>query len=194
MTYPGKLVLVVGAAGSGKGVLIKRAKEQHSEILFPITATTRAIRPGETEGNPYHFLTGEEFDARIEANDFIEWASIDGGKRYGTLKADVIPALTEGKLLLKEMEVQGVGQMRATLPKENIVTVYIDAGSWESLARRIKGRAPISDEELESRRLRYEYERAFKDEADHIVENFDGKFKEADASFEKIISSLLPSA
>lgn len=194
MTYPGRFVLVVGAAGSGKGVLIQRAKELHPEITFAVSSTTRAMRPNEKDGQPYRFLTKEEFEARIAAGEFLEWAAIDGGKLYGTPKAEVMPRLEEGKLVLKEMEPQGIDQVRKLLPKENLVTIYIDAGSWESLARRVQGRAPISDEELESRRLRYEYERVFKDEADYVVENFDGKFKAADADFEAILQKLLPSA
>jgi guanylate kinase len=194
MTYPGKLVLVVGAAGSGKGVLIQRAKELHPEIVFAVSSTTRAMRPTEHEGQPYRFLSKEEFETHIEAGEFLEWATIDGGKLYGTPKAEVIPALTAGKLVLKEMDIQGIEQVRKILPKENLVTIYIDAGSWESLARRVQGRAPISDEELESRRKRYEYERVFKDEADYVVENFDGKFKDADAAFEVTLQNLLPSA
>jgi guanylate kinase len=92
------------------------------------------------------------------------------------------------------MDIQGVNQIEALVPRENVVTVYIDAGGWDTLARRILGRAPVSAEELESRRLRYEYEKEFKSEADYIVENFDGRFKEADAAFEAIIRKLLPSA
>jgi guanylate kinase len=193
MTYPGKLVLVVGAAGSGKGVLIKRAREAHSEIVFAVSSTTRAMRPSESEGHPYHFIPKEEFEAQVETGGFIEWVSTDG-KLYGTQKQEVLPGLGKGALVLKEMEPRGISQIREILPKENIVTIYIDAGSWDTLARRITSRAPISDEELESRRVRYEYERTFKDEADFIVENFDGKFAEADEAFEKILVSLLPSA
>lgn len=194
MTYPGKLLLVVGAAGSGKGVLIKRAKEMYAEVVFAVSCTTRVIRPTESEGHPYHFLSKEVFEKCITENQFIEWASIDGGKLYGTLYEEIMPSLEQGKVVIKEMEIQGIRQIQNILPKENVVTIYIDAGSWDMLARRIQGRAPISDEELESRRLRYEYERTFKDEADYVVENFDGKFKEADAAFEQIIRSVLRSA
>lgn len=194
MAYLGKLVLVVGTAGSGKSALIRRAKEQHQEIVYPHTATTRAIRPGEVDGEHYRFLTKEDFEQRIEAGEFLEWASIDNGKLYGTPKDEVIATLEAGKLAMKEMEIQGIRQIQKLLPPENVVTIYIDAGGWGVLARRIQGRAPISPEELESRRLRYEYEREFKNEADYVVENFDGKFKEADAVFEGVIQKLLPSA
>ncbi|MES2225624.1 MAG: guanylate kinase [Patescibacteria group bacterium] len=194
MNYPGTFVIIVGAAGSGKGVLIRRAKELHPEIVFAVSATTRTIRPGETDGHPYHFLSKEAFEARIESGDFLEWAAIDGGKLYGTPKEEVIPVLMSGGIVLKEMEVQGVHQVQQILPKENLVTVYIDAGPWESLSKRIQGRAPISAEELESRRLRFEYEKSFKDEATYVVENLDGRFDEADAAFADIISGVITGA
>ncbi len=193
MSYSGKLVLVVGTSGSGKGVLLKRAKELHSEIVFPVSCTTRAVRPGETEGETYYFVTKEEFDHKISEGEFLEWAEY-GGNKYGTLKSEIIPGLEEGKLVLREVEVQGARHIRECIPVENLTIVYIYAGPWPDLERRIRERAPISDEELEARKLRYEDEQSFKSEATFVVENPDGKFKEADEAFEEIISSLLPSA
>lgn len=192
--YSGKLVLVVGAAGSGKGVLLRRAKDAHPEIEFALSTTTRAMRPGEVEGVTYHYISKEAFEAQIAAGEFLEWASIDGGMLYGTPKDRVIPALTDGKLVVKEMEIQGLRQIQEVLPKENVVTIYIDAGSWETLSRRVQGRAPLSEEELESRRERYEYERQFINEADFVVQNFDGKFEEADQAFEQVLASLATGA
>ncbi len=193
MTYPGKLALVVGTSGSGKGVLLKHAKENHPEIVFPISCTTRAMRPGEKDGENYHFVSTEEFTRRVDEGEFLEWAEY-GGKLYGTLKSEVIPGLEAGKLVVREVEVQGARQIRDRIPAESLAIIYIYAGPWEDLARRIVGRAPMSEEELQARRSHYEDEQSFKAEATFVVNNFDGKFKEADADFEKIISGLLPSA
>lgn len=193
-TYPGKLLLVIGTAGSGKGTLIKHVKDTYPDILYPHTATTRTMRPGEVDGEHYFFFTKEEFERHVEMGDFLEWAAIDGGRLYGTLKKDVFQALESGNIALKEIEIQGLRQVEALLPKENIVTIYIDAGGWDVLSRRIQGRAPISPEELESRRERYEYEKDFINEADYVVENHDGQFKQADEAFEKILLKYLHSA
>lgn len=189
MSYTGKLVLVVGASGSGKGVLIKHAVELHPEIVFPISCTTRSMRPGEVDGVQYYFLSKETFLSRIEEGDFLEWAEYSGNY-YGTLKSEVLPALEKGPLVLAEIEVQGARQVREILPPESLVIIYIDAGPWEDLARRIQARAPIGEEDLEARRIRYIDEQTFKPEATYVVENFDGKFPEADATFEKIISEI----
>lgn len=193
MKYPGTLALIVGTSGSGKGVLMKRAKQVHPEIIFPVSCTTRSMRPGEVEGESYYFISEEEFDRRIEAGDFLEWAPY-GGYRYGTLKYEILPALESGKLVMREMEVQGVRHARTLLPPGTIVIIYIHAGPWEHLERRIRGRAPIQDAELAARRHRYEDEQSFKAEADFVVNNPDGKFKEADLAFEAIVRGLLPSA
>lgn len=193
MTYPGTLGLVVGTSGSGKGVLIKRAHAEHPQIVFPISCTTRAMRPGEVDGVHYHFLTDDEFAARVAAGEFLEWATY-GGYRYGTLRSEIIPALEAGRLVLCEMDVQGARNVRELLPPENIVIIYIYAGPWEDLARRIRGRAPISDADLEARRKHYEDEQSFKAEATYVVNNPDGRFVEADAAFEKILKGLLQSA
>jgi guanylate kinase len=191
--YPGMLVLVVGTSGSGKGALMKRARELHHEIIFPVSCTTRAMRPGETDGEAYHFVTEDEFTRRIESGEFLEWASY-GGYRYGTLASEIVPALSAGKLVLREVEVQGARNIRKLLPPENITVIYIYAGPWENLERRIRGRAPISEEDLTARQHHYEDEQSFKAEATYVVDNPDGKFKEADAAFEHIITSLLTNA
>jgi guanylate kinase len=193
MAYTGTFALIVGSSGSGKGVLLKHAKAAHPEIVFPVSCTTRAMRPGEKDGETYHFISDEEFMRQAIAGDFLEWAEY-GGSKYGTLKSEIIVPLEEGKLVMREVDVQGVRQLRGTIPPENLVTIYIHAGAWADVERRIRGRAPISEAELELRKHRYEDEHPFINEADYVVENFDGKFKEADAAFEAIIQKLLPSA
>jgi len=191
--YPGMLVLVVGTSGSGKGALMKRARELHPEIVFPVSCTTRAMRPGEMDGEAYHFITEDEFTRRIEGGEFLEWASY-GGYRYGTLASEILPALEAGKLILREVEVQGARSIRKLLPAESIAVIYIHAGPWEHLERRIRGRAPISEEDLAARQRHYEDEQSFKAEATYVVDNPDGKFKEADEAFESIITGLLADA
>lgn len=193
MAYPGTFALIVGASGSGKGALLKHAKALHPEIVFPVSCTTRAMRPGEKEGETYYFISDEEFTQRIEAGEFLEWAEY-GGSRYGTLTSEIIAPLEAGKLVMREVDIQGVHQLRDSVLSENLVTIYIHAGPWQDVEQRIRGRAPISEEELALRKHRYEEEQPFIQEADYVVENFDGKFKEADTVFEGIIQKLLPSA
>lgn len=186
----GKLIIVNGPSGSGKGKLIAAAREKFPGLLFSISCTTRGARPGETDGVEYYFLSPEAFQERIDAGDFLEWAEY-GTARYGTLKSEVLPRLEEGGVVMLEIELRGVRQVQAQMAPEDLLTIYVDAGSWETLERRITGRAPMPAEELEKRRLRYAEEVTFKDEADVVVQNYDGKFAEADEAFMRAIEPLI---
>jgi guanylate kinase len=190
MAYSGKLILIVGPTGSGKGTLVARAREKFGDIFFPVSYTTRAMRPGETDGMPYKFISQEAFDEMIQKNQFLEWAEFDGGKKYGTPKGDVINALEEGKTIIKEVEVQGATQILASLPKQNVVIVFIDVGSWGDLERRIKGRAPMSDEELYLRAERFVREMKFLDQADFTLRNPYGELEQSTQDFFTLIEKI----
>lgn len=180
--HAGTLVLVVGVSGSGKGALLKEARLAFPDAVYPVSCTTRAIRPKEREGETYHFISDTEFDARIAADDFLEWASY-GGYRYGTLKNEILPALQAGKMVVREVDVQGVQAIRAALPTARIVTIFVHAGSWETLEQRIMSRAPMTVEELEKRRARFTDEMQFAEEADVVIDNCDGAFEQARDQF-----------
>jgi guanylate kinase len=187
----GTLVLVIGPTGSGKSALISHAREAIPELVFPVSCTTRAMRPGEKEGVNYYFVTTEEFEKRVEAGEFLEWKHTDG-KRYGTLKAEILKPLEEGKTLLREVEIRGARDIISGLvPRENVFTIYIDGGSWEDLERRILARASMGEAELASRRQRFEEETPFKEEADAVIYNREGKLEEAKLEFEHLVRSIV---
>jgi guanylate kinase len=185
----GKFILVLGPTGSGKSVLIAYIKETFPEITYPHTYTTRPKRPV-AENPAYQFLSVEEFEAKKDAGEFLEWARF-GENYYSTSKTEVLDALTQGKVLLKEMELQGVRQTLEILPREQLVTIYIDAGSWEELERRVRARAPIGEEELAKRKQRYEDEVTFQGTADYVVQNLPGKLEDAKEAIKKIILGIL---
>lgn len=186
----GIFVLVVGPSGSGKDTLITAATAAYPDIVLSISCTTRSMRPGETDGVDYHFLSREAFEHRIAAGEFLEWAKY-GENYYGTLRSTIDEAVAGGKLIMSDIEVQGVRQVRAgALPPSERVFVYVDAGPWEALERRITARAPITPEELKRRKVRYEDERTFKDHADYIVENLDGGLDVAKQQFVAVVKEL----
>jgi guanylate kinase len=186
----GTFILLIGPTGSGKSMLMKHAISVFPELVLPFSYTTRPRRHDAIENAHYKFLSEEEFKQWIDEGKFLEWAEYSGNY-YGTLRAEVEAALAEGKTLLKEMEVQGVRQIRETLPKEQLLTVFISAGSWDALEARIRARAPISDEEVALRRKRYEDEITFKDEADVCIENIDGNKEFANKAFTDLIQSVV---
>ena len=89
MSLDGKLFIVSGPSGVGKGSLIAQLKKLFPEFVFPISHTTRPMRPGENEGEVYHFISKEEFERGIEAGEFLEYAYIHQSNYYGTLKKPI---------------------------------------------------------------------------------------------------------
>lgn len=190
MTPRGKLILIVGPTGSGKGTLVAYLRELHPELVESISCTTRAMRPGEVEGREYHFVGVDEFKKRIDEGYFLEWAQY-GGNYYGSPKKEVMEHLEKGRSILIDIEVQGARQIKALLPKDQLLSIFIDAGAWEILEHRIKARAPITEEEIEKRKSRYEDEMTFRDQADYVVANPEGKVEQAKSEVARIVESFL---
>ncbi len=185
----GKLVLVIAPSGSGKDTLMEAAEAAFPDLNTLVTCTTRTPRPGEVQEVDYHFFTREEFEQRINTGEFLEWAEY-GGNLYGTLRSSIEDALADGEVLLATIEVQGARHVRDFLPTEELATIYIDAGGWEVLARRIQARAAIEPKELAKRHERYLDEVTFKEEADYVIENPDGGLEEAKQSFIDTIATI----
>ena len=185
----GKLILVIGPSGSGKSALMSYLRHSASDIVFPVSCTTRAQRPGEAEGETYYFISDAAFDARLAQDAFLEWASY-GGHRYGTLKSEVLPALAQRKTVVREVEVQGARQLLKLLPAGQVATIFITAGSWEELAARIAARAPVTPEELAARKERYADEMQFAAQADICIENKNGDLAHAQALFIAAVERL----
>lgn len=185
----GIFVVVLGPTGSGKSSLLKHVHEVYPEIVFPTSCTTRIMRAGEVDGDHYHFLSETEFKKRVDEGAFLEWAEY-GGNYYGTPKAQITDAVSEGKIAISDIEVQGVRQVKAMFPAESFKVVYVDGGSWDELEKRIRARAPLTDAELLKRRKRYEDEVTYKPESDFVVENHNGKFEEAKTNLDRIIETL----
>ena len=187
----GKFILLIGPPGVGKRSLTEHIRIQFPEITFPVSCTTRSPRPGEAQGYAYYFVSKEEFERRIKNGEFLEWAAIDGGNLYGTLKSEILIPLNRGKMVFREVEVQGMQKIQKLIPRENLVIIFVDGGPWERLEKRILGRAPIHKDELEKRKERYEYEITFKNRADYIVNNPDGALDNARRSIEEIIRTIV---
>lgn len=186
----GHLLLLTAPSGSGKKSLVDSVLATHRDIYFAKTITTRAIREGVEENPLYSFTSRTVFEEMIQNDEFIEWAEYSGNY-YGTPKNEVIDPVLHGKVVFKEMELQGVLQIKTVIPEEKRTIVYVDGGPWEVLKKRITARAPISEEELEGRRVRYEAELQSKSEADIIISNHDGQLESAKARMEEIVNELV---
>lgn len=148
----GKIFFISGPSGVGKGTLINALRERHGDWVFPPSCTTRDPRPGEIDGETYYFISREEFRKRIAAGDFLEYAEVHGGNLYGTLQQKLIEPMQNGKIVIREFDVQGYTQAVERLPREYYESIFLyPADGVEELVRRIKERAPIADEEVERR-------------------------------------------
>ncbi len=174
----GKLFLILGPSGSGKGTVISFLREKFPDAIFPLSCTTRPPRPGESDGQVYHFLTKDEFQKKIAAGEFLEWAVVHHDHFYGTLKKPILDALAAGKTVIREVDMQGVESIRKLLPHDQVVAVFITAPSWENLKHRILGRSKIPDEELEQREKSFEREMGFSKQCDFVVMSEEGKIEE----------------
>ena len=146
-TQPGKLVVLSGPGGVRKSTVAKALKNS-SPFFVSISATTRAPRFNETDGVDYHFLSNEEFDDAIAANEFLEWAEF-AGNRYGTPRKAVEESLRNGKSVLLEIEIDGAKQVKAKVP--DAILVFLEPPTWEELVSRLEGRGTDSPERRAAR-------------------------------------------
>lgn len=185
----GHIIVVMGPTGAGKGTLLRSTLALHPKLHLAVSCTTRSVRPGEVNGREYHFLSPEEFEAKVAAGEFLEWATFSGN-RYGTLKSEVLDRVEHGEVVVLEIELQGVEQLRTLVPKEDLTVAYIESGGWEVLKERALSRAPMSEEELEMRYERYQVESASKPYADVIIDNLDGNPGHAAEQLDAVIKRI----
>ena len=131
------LLVLSAPSGCGKTTIARRLLEQRPGLAYSVSATTRPARPGERDGQSYHFLTPQEFERRVRAGDFLEWAEY-AGHRYGTLRSEVDGILASGRTAVLDIEVQGARQVRKHFP--DAVQVFILPPSGAALAERLRGR------------------------------------------------------
>ncbi|WP_219413617.1 guanylate kinase [Pseudonocardia nigra] len=170
----GRLIVLAGPSGVGKSSVVAEVRAQVPELFFSVSATTRDPRPGEVDGVHYRFVGPAGFDGLIERGELLEWAEIHGGlQRSGTPREPVERALTEGRPVLVEVDLQGARAIKVVLPEA--VTVFLEPPSFDELARRLRGRGTESDAQYARRLETAREELASRSEFDVVVVNDDVK-------------------
>ena len=147
----GKLIIISGPSGVGKGTLVSRVRQSGEfPLAMSISATTREKRPGEQDGVDYHFLSRDEFLARQNRGEFLESFEVyPGGALYGTLKAPVLAELEKGNWVILEIDVKGAEEALKSFP--NALTVFIEPPGLDVLEARLRGRGTETEESLAKR-------------------------------------------
>ncbi len=144
----GRLYILSGPSGSGKDTVLKQVLSLHPEIMLSISSITRDMREGEIEGEKYHFISREEFEQLIKDDMLLEY-NVFVGNYYGTPKAPVQKAISEGTDVILEIDVNGAEQIKKKMPEA--VSIFIMPPSVEELRRRLSGRGTDSQEVIEKR-------------------------------------------
>ena len=144
----GMLLVLSGPSGVGKGTLAKRLLQEDGSFAFSVSVTTRAPRPGERDGVDYFFVTEEEFQRMVRANELLEYAAVHTA-HYGTPRAAVEERIRQGQNVLLDIDVQGGLQVMRCMP--DCVSVFILPPSYTALVRRLAGRGTATREAIEKR-------------------------------------------
>ncbi|MBR6400930.1 MAG: guanylate kinase [Firmicutes bacterium] len=184
MMKKGRLIVISGPAGTGKGTVVNGLMERERYALS-VSATTRAPRGFEQDGINYFFKTVEEFEEMIKNGEFLEYAKFVDNY-YGTPKKYVLDKLEEGKNVLLEIEVQGALQVKKNYPDATLI--FLLPPSMDELESRLRGRATDSEETILKRLARAEEEMSYKDKYDYQVVNLE--VEQAVEEIENIINNL----
>jgi guanylate kinase len=166
----GRLTVLSGPSGVGKGSVIAAVRQRHLEVWLSVSVTTRHPRPGETDGVEYHFVDQAEYDRMVEAGELLEHATY-AGSSYGTPRQPVLDTIAGGQPALLEIELQGARQVKRAMPEAHLV--FLAPPSFDELARRLTGRGTEDPERVRKRLDLARIEIAAEDEFEVVIVNDD---------------------
>src|SRR5215467_6595195 len=179
----GLMLVLSSPSGAGKTTLSRLLLERYASIELSISATTRRPRPGETDGRDYNFIDSDRFDAMVARGDMLEWAEVFGN-RYGTPRAPVERALSEGRDMLFDIDWQGTQQLREK-GRADLVSVFVLPPSISDLEARLRTRAQDPDDVIRARMGKAVDEMSHWAEYDYVVVN-----REIARAFEDVCAIL----
>ncbi|PKK96014.1 MAG: hypothetical protein CVV59_00640 [Tenericutes bacterium HGW-Tenericutes-4] len=162
-------IMLIGSSGVGKNTLINELRNNYEkEVVLMPTLTTRSMRPGEKEGDPFYFLTKEQFEEKIKNNELFEYENMHG-KYVGSSRTIFNDYIKKGAILMKDIGVEGATNLAPLLKEHtNVIRVFLETKNKRVLVRRLKGRG---EKEIKKRLKRYNYEQTYKYKFDYIILN-----------------------
>jgi guanylate kinase len=171
----GKAIIFSAPSGSGKTTIVKHLLATNPDLGFSISASTRDKRGRtETHGKDYYFLSPNEFKAKIDGDEFIEWEEVYEGNFYGTLKSEIDRIWKEGKNVIFDVDVKGGLNLKKYFGNDALA-VFVKAPSMEVLKERLKDRGTESEESISRRLFKANFEMSFQDRFDVVLVNEDLK-------------------
>lgn len=166
----GKLIIISAPSGSGKTTIVKYLLEKELGLEFSVSATTRPRRGPEADGKDYYFLSEDEFQKKIENDEFIEWEEVYKGYLYGTLRTEIDRIWSKGRHVLFEVDVKGGLRLKKIFGKKS-VAIFIMPPSIDELKKRLTARGTDKSAEVEMRVEKAELEMEFAYHFDHVIVN-----------------------
>ena len=177
-------LVIAAPSGAGKTSLARALVETRSDMVFSLSATTRAPRPGERDGVDYRFVDDAGFDALAESGELLEWAHVHG-RRYGTMRSGVQSALAEGRTVVLDIDVQGAQLVRREL--SDAVLVFVLPPSVSEMKRRLRARGSENAAQMATRMRTARAELDAVNDFDYVVVN--DEFEEALRTIEAIVAA-----
>jgi guanylate kinase len=184
-----KIIILTAPSGAGKTSITRFLINKFPQLAFSVSAATRAPRGNEKDGVDYYFMTSEEFNSKIQNNEFIEWEMVYEGKYYGTLKSEFDRIWKLGKTPVLDIDVKGAIHVQQQYPA-NSFSIFIEPPSVQELKRRLESRGTESDETLQARVNKAAYEISFKFHFHKIIvnNNLEKACEEASAAIDQFLA------
>lgn len=183
-----KLIVFTAPSGAGKTTIVKHLLSKYDKLDFSVSATTRSPRPHEVHGKDYYFLSLEEWQQKVEEDDFLEWEEVYENQYYGSLKSEVERLWRLGKYVVFDMDVKGATNIKK-IYGDRAVTVFVKPPSPEILFARLRNRQTEDEESLRKRIARAAEELTYEKTFDIVLLNDDLEIclRQAESVLEKIM-------
>lgn len=165
-----KILIITAPSGAGKTSVTTYLLQHFQQLAFSVSAATRLPRENETNGVDYYFMTLEEFQHKIQKNEFVEWEMVYEGKYYGTLKSELRRIWDNNKIPVLDIDVKGAIHVQQQFPDKTL-SIFIEPPSIDELKRRLQGRGTETKESLDARINKASYEISFKHSFTHTIVN-----------------------
>src|SRR5664279_3277266 len=182
------LIIITAPSGAGKTSITRYLLHHFPQLAFSVSAATRAQRPDEVNGVDYYFLSLEDFQHKIQNQEFIEWEMVYEGRYYGTLKTELQRIRANHKIPILDIDVKGAIHVQEHYP-EHSLSIFVQPPSIEELKRRLEYRATESAEALQDRLSKAAYEISFRHHFNKIIVN--DKLDEACEEARQVVSAFL---